>query len=361
MIRVTLPCYQCGEEAILEGLCPTCYRKKYPLVEVRTPIKITACKRCGSIKIPGGWKTIPGNIDDSEELMNTQASYAIGLEVGLLNPAVELTIDIENRLDRVLHVDLIAYGMSHKKLEPHEEHYPVELRFHYATCGTCGMMSGGYHEAILQIRADEREVSQEEITEILRIVTDKTVSKYGQDTKAFVTEVTENKFGMDLRIGSEHLAKRIADQLESQYLAERKDNYKLIGQEKGGKEKYRITILIRLPRFQIGDFVKVNNSPCQVISLGKGGLGCFDLQTRESFTINPKSAKWRTLEFLDKETVTREYMVTMRAFDQPIQIMDSKTFEILEIDPSRFDSPAETGGTVHGVFLEGTFYLLPMN
>ncbi|TXT56595.1 MAG: hypothetical protein BAJATHORv1_20185 [Candidatus Thorarchaeota archaeon] len=356
---MTLPCYQCGKNAVVDGLCPDCFRKEFPLVRVITPIKVTACKRCGSIKIPGGWKTISGSTDDSIELMNTQATLAVGLEVGRLNESVELSIDIINRLDRVLHIDLIAFGKSHEDLTPHEEHHPLEIRFHYATCDTCGMMSGGYHEAILQIRADNREVSEDEMREIMKIVTDMTVSKYGQDSKAFVTEVAENKFGMDLRIGSEHLAKRIADELESRYLAERKDNYKLIGQEKGGKEKFRITILIRLPRFKIGDFVLVNNSPCQITSMSKGGLGCFDLKSRESFTITSKSAKWRSLEFLTELSDSREYMVTMRAFDKPIQVMDAETFEVLEIDQSKFDSSASVGQNVKGIILEEVFYLLP--
>ncbi len=281
------------------------------------------------------------------------------MEVKPLVRGLELTIEEEKRLDRVLHVILHVLGQSHEDLPPHEERYNVEVRFSYGTCDTCGMKSGGYYEATLQIRADGRQVTDEEEDEIVRIVTEMTIAQYGTNDKAFMTKITSDKYGMNFQMGSDHLCRSIADVLEARFLAQRKQNYKLIGQDKGGKEKYRTTILIRLHRFGIGDFVKVLEKPCQVIAMSKGGLTYFDLVKRQQFTMNPRSSKWRTLEFLTSKDDRREFMITTRVYGQPVQLMDSETFEITEIDEALLDVTIEAGAKVYGLILDEEFFLLP--
>ena len=222
------------------------------------------------------------------------------------------------------------------------------------------MKSGGYYEATLQIRADGRQLTDEEEDDIIRIVTEMTVAQYGTNDKAFVTKISSDRYGMDFKIGSDHLCRSIADVLQARYLAQRKQNYSLVGQDKGGKDKYRTTILIRLHRFGIGDFVKVLDNPCQVLAMSKGGLTCFDLVQRQRFTMNPKSSKWRTLEFLTSKDDSREFMITTRVYGQPVQLMDSETYEIREIEESLLDDEIEAGTSVKGLIIDEEFYLLPL-
>jgi len=311
------------------------------------------------VKIPGGWKKMPLAAVDSDNLWFHQLDILLDTEVKPLARGIELAIEEEKRLDRVLHVILKALGQSHEDLPPHEERYNVEVRFSYGTCDTCGMKSGGYYEATLQIRADGRQLTDEEEDDIVRIVTEMTVSQYESDDKAFVTKISSDRYGMDFQIGSDHLCRSIADALESKYLAQRKQNYKLVGQDKTGKDKFRITILIRLHRFGIGDFVRVLDNPCQVMAMGKGGLTYFDLIQRQRFTINPKSSKWRTLEYMTSKDDRREFMITTRVYGQPVQLMDSKTFEIRELDESLLDDDIEAGATVYGLVIDEEFFLLP--
>ncbi|MHA2322562.1 MAG: 60S ribosomal export protein NMD3 [Candidatus Thorarchaeota archaeon] len=353
------PCYLCGKSALLDGLCAECYDKEHPLIEVKTPLTLHACKKCGSVKIPGGWKTLSFAAADSDDLWPHQLDILLDIEVKPLVHGIELTIEEEKRLDRVLHVILRALGQSHEDLPPHEEQYSVEVRFSYGTCDTCGMKSGGYYEATLQIRADGRKVTDEEEDDIVRIVTEMTIAQYGTNDKAFVTKISSDRYGMDFQMGSDHLCRSIADVLETRYLAQRKQNYTLVGQDKGGKDKYRTTILIRLHRFGIGDFVRVLDKPCQVMEMSKVGLTYFDLVRRQRFTMNPKSSKWRTLEYLTSKDEKREYMITTRVYGQPVQLMDSETFEIREIDESLLDDSIKAGTTVFGLIIEDVFYLLP--
>ena len=313
------------------------------------------------MKVPGGWRKIPAEISsDDEELLQHQIGITVQREAKVLSSDVQLSIEESKRLDRVFHIILMAEGRSEPSLPSHLEEYPVEIRQSYATCDTCGMASGGYHEAILQIRADGRELTEEEAGDISQTVTELTIAEYESDAMAFVTDARRDRYGLDFRIGSEHLTRQVADELESRYLAERKENYKLIGQEKGGKDKFRVTILIRLPRFSVGDFLKVGGNPCQVLAMSKGGLTCFDLVVRERFTINPKSVKWRSLEFLAPSSDKRKFMVTTHVFGQPVQLMDSETFEIIEVEEGVFDPEIVQGQTVEVLILDDRHLILPL-
>jgi nonsense-mediated mRNA decay protein 3 len=323
-------------------------------------VRLVVCKRCGAVKVPGGWKTIQSSPEDEETTREEHVSIVLDREIEALGEELEVTIVETNKLDRVLHINLIARGKSHPDLPPHTEEYPVEIRFDYGTCDTCGMMSGGYHEAIIQIRADERPVSESEQEDIADIATELTISEYGRDERAFIIEIDDTKFGLDFYIGSEHLARRIADEIEVRYLAERKENYKLIGQEKDGREKFRITILLRLPRFSIDDFIEVSGHLCQILDMGRGGLACYDLVTREQFTINPKSSRWQSIQFIAPNSATKEFMVVANAYDQPIQLMDQQSYEVFEVESDFLQSEyIEAGNIIEGIEYGGDIHILP--
>ncbi|RDE16510.1 MAG: hypothetical protein C4K47_01260 [Candidatus Thorarchaeota archaeon] len=353
------PCYICGKPAVLDGLCAECYDGAHPLVHVASPLEIQTCKRCGSVKVPGGWKTIILSSSEADELVKRQIDRLLSQQVERMVKTAEVSYEIENRLDRVVHIRLKAVGQSHPALAPHEEEYPVEVRLSYSTCDTCGMISGGYHEAILQIRADGRDVTEAEEQEMLDIVTRIAAKEYGRDSKAYATERDKTRKGFDLELGSEHMCRLVADEIQSAYLAERKENYKLVGQEKGGKRKYRVTILLRLPRWTVGDFVKVGDKPCQVVAVGKGSLTCHDLATGERFTITPKSSSWRLLAFAAPESDKRQYQVLSRAYGQPAQLMDARTFEMTDINQEQLDPDLVPGETAFFIIIDNKLYALP--
>ncbi len=324
------PCYLCGEPSILDGLCQNCYNNEHPLVKVSSPLSITICKKCGSVKIPGGWKTLSSQNKDAQRA--EQIDILLDMEITPLVPGLSVDIIEENRLDRVLLVRLVVTGKSAPDLEPHTEEYPTEIRYSYMSCDSCSMMSGGYYEATLQIRADERPLTKEEQDQILEIAKERTIAEYGKDTRAFILQIDETKFGLDLYLGSDLLCRKIAEEVEAQFLASRKENFKLYSQDRGGKKKYRTTILLRLPQFLPGDFIEVVGNPCRVLKMGKGGLTCYDLVRRHRFTVSPKSSKWKTIRFITEGDSKREFTVVSNVYGKPLQVMASDTFEILELD-----------------------------
>lgn len=353
------PCYLCGKPAVVEGLCEECYNNEHPLLKVQTPLRMLICERCGAIKMHGRWRQITERISNPEKLVALQLQILLDNEVEVLGENVTYSVIQKKRLDRVLHIEIIAQGSSHSELPSHTETHDVEVRLDYGTCDSCGMMRGGYHEAILQIRADDRKLTKAEENEILDTATDLTIGEYGKDSMAYINEITRSKYGIDLKIGSNHLCRMIADDLESRYMAARKQTYKLIGQESDGKEKYRTTILLRLPHFKEGDFVDVAGDPCQIRSMGRGGLVCYNFEDKSQFTVSPRSSKWQEIQFLASESNKQEYMVISKAYGEPIQLMNSQTYEVENLPGDSLTSGLENGDKIWAVTLQGRLYYIP--
>ncbi len=97
-------------------------------------------------------------------------------------------------------------------------------------CQDCGRRSGGYHEAIIQLRGNSTRINQlaQALLRELEAIT-------------FVTKVIEKKEGVDLQVGS----KRAAIDVMSKRHFETITSNKLVG-EKNGKQLYRKTICVRL-------------------------------------------------------------------------------------------------------------------
>jgi hypothetical protein len=52
-------------------------------------------------------------------------------------------------------------------------------------------------------------------------------------------------------------------------------------------------------------------------------------------------------------------MVVTHVYGQPVQIMDSKNFDISEVEESAFDSEIISGAKIYGFLFEDQLYILP--
>lgn len=346
------PCYLCGKESVVNGLCADCYRKEHPLVELPNRLEMTVCKRCGAVKIHGGWKQLPHTIVEPDEVRRNQINTLLESVISQTIKTYEVEFTSVVTRDRIITITLDVYGSPHEQIPQKSEIHIIEVRVNYSICNSCSSLSGGYYEAILQIRADNRIVTEQEEDLITEIVEHMTIHEHSKDAYAFVSGISRDKYGIDFWIGSEHLCRKIADEIQSRFLASRKENYKLVGQEKGGKDKFRITIMLRLPQYTVGDFITVLGRPCQVDAIGKNGLACYDLKDRVQFTVHQKSSKWQTIQFKAPASSKRKFMILSRAYGHPIQLMDSESFEMIEIDSKIIDDSYQAGDTIEIVFFD---------
>jgi NMD protein affecting ribosome stability and mRNA decay len=109
-----------------------------------------------------------------------------------------------------------------------EEVHDISVKVVNSLCPECCKRSGGYYETIIQLRGNVSE-------RILDII--------GKETRDTFYRVEKVKNGLDLYIGNENIAKKIACMLKRNYKFKVKKSFKLYT-KKEGKDIYKTTILI---------------------------------------------------------------------------------------------------------------------
>ncbi|MFH1473312.1 MAG: 60S ribosomal export protein NMD3 [Candidatus Aenigmatarchaeota archaeon] len=208
-------CFLCGKntEELVEGYCEDCYNKEFNLIEVPEKMTFTVCKRCDRIKHRNNWEEI---------------------EVGeLLRDKIKImgkNVSIKINKNDVLHVIAKGYLKGSKKIKEKEEHV-IALKPIKKVCIDCSRRSGGYFEAVIQLRGNTAEAMNFIDDQIIR------------ENKTF--RVEELKNGMDIYLADNNFADRVANELKKKFDAEVKKNYKLVTRKKG-KDIYRSSILVRI-------------------------------------------------------------------------------------------------------------------
>ena len=216
-------CVLCGKHAdeLVEGLCMSCYDKKFPKIKLeKDSVGIKICE-CGRAKIDGKW------VEFSDEKKLVEA--VIEKNVRLREDA-EIYAEFKELENRIV-VELFD-------VESNELIGSFVINVEHGKCKICSAFSGRYYEATLQIRG-----GKEFISDVLKIVED-VLNKEKHDEKAFVVESEAVRGGIDLKLGSKRAAAKIASLAKKYKNAEIKYSKKLKTRKKG-KDIFRYTFLIK--------------------------------------------------------------------------------------------------------------------
>jgi nonsense-mediated mRNA decay protein 3 len=137
-----------------------------------------------------------------------------------------------------------------------------KVRFKPSHCVNCTRKKSHYYEAVLQIRADRRGLSEEEMDAVYEYVNERVDSA----SDAFISEEEKIHGGWDFHLSSKALARNISKELASMYGAQDSSSAKLIGM-KEGKELYRVTHSVRLPQYKVGDVINLEGVLYQITKM----------------------------------------------------------------------------------------------
>jgi nonsense-mediated mRNA decay protein 3 len=215
-------CHRCGAQAYADGLCREHFAEKHNLIELKPRYEVTVCSRCGMVKLSNRWVAwIPENFIKDKMKVD-----------GKLN---EFNVFKEGKTAYRLEADgLLSIGV------PKHEEKKLIIHENRLLCPMCTRVSGGYYEAIVQLRG-------ENIGEVMEAI-DGLITKF-DDRKAFYRS-KERREGLDLYMGSKNVAKKVANMLRGRYNAELKTSFKIAG-FKEGRELRRTTISVRLPKREV--------------------------------------------------------------------------------------------------------------
>ena len=188
-------CYKCGREVYRQGLCKDCWLES--LEKPKKPFEeIVVCRKCGRVYSRQERKFLEMSIN--KLLAN---AYGMPVEAEIQGKTVNATI----------------HG---------EKDWEESFRLSFTTCLECSRISGGYHEAKVQIRDG------------LVFLKDFAVEFFGKD----ISRIEEKKEGFDILFLSKSGAKAFISALKHKY--DIKFSRKLVG-EKKGKKLYRDVYAVR--------------------------------------------------------------------------------------------------------------------
>ncbi len=207
-------CFLCGKETndLVKGYCEDCYNKEFKLVEVPEQLTFTICSRCGRIKHRNNWEDI-----DVGELLKDK--------IKVLGRNVSIRI----KKNDVLHLAVKGYFNNSKKMK--KEEYDIVLKPRKKVCLDCTKRSGGYVEAIIQLRGNT--------TEAMDFIDDRII----KENQTFKVETVKN--GLDIYLANKNFAERVTNEVRRKFNARIKKNYKLVTRKKG-KDIYRSVMLVRI-------------------------------------------------------------------------------------------------------------------
>jgi len=213
-------CPRCGKSSndveFIAAFCKDCYIQRQPLYEL-PELALDRCVKCGRVRLQGVWM--------NEMHLPAYIKGKIKSRHRVKSVASKMHVDPDSRL---AHADLEL------KLEAEGQNVAVkdrlDFRFVNTQCPDCALMSGGYHEAIIQLRGEPERVER---------FLAKLIAKL--EKRTFISKVVTHKEGPDVWVGK----KRPALETLSQLGVEFETSNKLVGEHQN-KRVYRTTACVRL-------------------------------------------------------------------------------------------------------------------
>jgi nonsense-mediated mRNA decay protein 3 len=310
-------CVECGKEIPIfkEGVCIDCYINSHTFTKGPEIIDITVCSHCGSFKYKNTWtnealgeiliRFIKNNFQISNELkkldINTECSEAKG--------GYQCKVYITGFLD------------DREITEDHE----ILVRIKTTVCDVCSKRFGGYHEAIVQVRTENKKLSDDEAKEITELVENMVEELFEKGNRSlFITDMGEESSGLDFYISEKGPALAIAKKIQEQYGGAIKQSSKNIGM-KDGKQLYRMTYSIRLPFQKKGTFLEHNKTIFYVLSIHGNKIKMINLVNWEEFSLTLKDVE--NAKMLGGEELIIK-MILVSQTDDEVQVMDPDNYKI---------------------------------
>jgi nonsense-mediated mRNA decay protein 3 len=239
-----------------------------------------------------------------------------------------------------------AYFTGVVRDTPVEEQVMVPVKIARQTCTRCGRIAGDYYASIVQIRAEERTPTDEEVerakTIANRVVADMEATG---DRNAFVTETTETPDGLDMKVSTNKIGKKISNKMIEEFGGTVNDAETLVTEDEDGNEVYRVTFAVRLPPYVPGDIIDLaddDGGPVLVRS-ARGNLKGTRVTTGERYEASYEEGNSPDARKLGERGDAVETTVVTVEDDNAVQVLDPETYQAKTVSrPEYFDPDAQT-------------------
>ena len=344
-------CPKCGseDEELYEGICRSCFVKEAKLMNIPNNLEITVCAHCGSLLKGLKWEDCDLSV---EELITSAVmeNYEKLSYVQNFKLSVEILTIRGSNYECIIHAEGTVMGTKIV------EDYSTNVKIKKGACPDCSKCASGYFESVIQIRADNRFPTPNELHTIDNIMRNKISALSVKNRMAYVSDVSTLKEGVDYYIGSYKAAKKLTSAVKDVMGGVIQESPRLVGRDKSrGKDLYRVWISIRLPDFQKGDFIEYENRIGQVKGFDGKKILLNDLETHSIWSVMWK--EYNKIKVIARSSDIKPTSVISKS-PKTIQILHPDTYQPVDMDITGEISDLEIGEEVKVLEVGKILYIL---
>ena len=344
-------CPECGstDKEMVGDICIDCFLKEFQMIEIPKNIEVQICSHCNSKLEEGKWSDefIP-----EDEIIYRALERNIKIADEVSNEIINLEIDQIKGTIAECFVEVAGevHGVGI------EETHDSQVKIKKTVCPTCSKLQAGYYETVIQFRADKREIKAEEYAKADEVVERTLIKQAKVDKLAYCPQIAKLKEGYDYYIGSFKTGKKVAEALKEEFGGIIKESPRLISEDKStGKGLYRIWISVRIPEFEINDFIRYEGKTMQVKSISKNSLVGVEITTHKKHNIPMKNME--DIELVKKAEDIETASIISKT-PQFIQILDPVDYSAVDLDMKEEFADLNVGEEVKLIRIDSNVYLL---
>lgn len=321
-------------------LCPDCYRERLEVVDLPDRIEVAVCPHCGAIERGREWVDV-GAIDYADVAIE-EVGEALAVHVDLADVAWSADPEVIDENEVRVHVSVSGTLED----EPIVTNRTVPVTFSRSTCDRCGRIAGGSYASEVQLRAVNREPTERERDRAAEIAHETVAAMEDTgDRNAFVTEITETDDGLDIRVSTTNIGRKIAAKVIEEFGGSMRDSETLVTEDEDGNPVYRVTYAVRLPEFRPGDVIDLeadDEGPVLVRSV-HGNLKGTRVTTGDRYEASYEVGDAPPARKLGEVADAEETAVVTVEDEHAVQVLDPETARAKTVArPSYLDPDAET-------------------
>ena len=345
-------CPECGstDKQMVGDICIDCFLKDFQMIEIPNRITVQICSHCNSKLEEGKWSE--ENIPE-EEIIYRALERNILIKDEVSNEIINLEIDQMKGTIAGCFVEVVGevHGVQI------EETHDCEVKIQKTVCPTCSKLQAGYYESVIQFRADKREIKPEEYAKADEVVERTLIKQSKKDKLAYCPQIAKLKEGYDYYIGSLKSGRKVAEALKEEFGGTIKESPRLISEDKStGKGLYRIWISVRIPEFEINDFVKYENKILQVKDIDKNRVTAVEITNNyKKLSIPMKNLE--NIELMKKADEIESTSIIAKS-PKMIQILDPTDYSAVDLKMSEEFENYEIGDEIRLIKIDNYIYLV---
>ncbi|MCG3215117.1 MAG: hypothetical protein KAS63_00220 [Candidatus Heimdallarchaeota archaeon] len=357
-------CAVCGSAGgpFLDNLCEKCYKKENPLEMKKVDsLKVEICSTCGSLRILGAHTDTQNREEGLEEVIREVARRAI-----LENIDLDSTFQYDFT-DNIEESKIMNYGVKefeintrivtkpYEEFSEFEEEFRTRLKMLRSICDDCSKYKSGYFEAILQVRGDNRKLTEKEEEEIEQQIENK-MKQYEDARLAYILDFEVDQDGITAQVSTKFLAETLAREIKNFTSGKLTTAYEHKTTSKDGAEVYTNTYLVKLPEFAKGDIVEYERILWVVKNVSDALIKMESLETHEIKKIDRKRVESQASR-RNNEIIEREYML-VSVEGQTVIIMAMDNYENIDDNLERVPRNKGVGENIKGFLIEEKNYYI---